>query len=92
MCIRDRNNKISGLPYYKNTDGLTYKVPVAYLIVNAGWKGHKEGNVRVSEKHALVLIADKGATSDELLGLSSAITEDIYEKTQIKIEIEPEVI
>jgi len=40
----------------------------------------------------LVLIADKGATSDELLGLSSAITEDIYEKTQIKIEIEPEVI
>ena len=65
---------------------------MAYLIENAGWKGHKHGNVRVSEKHALVLVADKGATSDELLSLSSSIAEDIYEKTHIRIEIEPEVI
>ena len=66
--------------------------PVAFLIENAGWKGHQQGNVRVSEKHALVLIADKGATSDELLSLSSSIVEDIYKKTQVKLEIEPEVI
>ena len=97
LTVKEKNldelsNKISGLPFYKNADGLTYKVPVAFLIENAGWKGYKQGNVRVSERHALVLIADKGATSDELLNLSSAITEDIYEKTQIKIEIEPEVI
>ncbi len=65
---------------------------MAFLIENAGWKGYKQGKVRVSERHALVLIADEGATSDELLSLSSAITEDIYEKTQVKIEIEPEVI
>jgi UDP-N-acetylmuramate dehydrogenase len=90
--LDDLSNKISGLPYYKNADGLTYKVPVAFLIENAGWKGYKQGKVRVSERHALVLIADEGATSDELLSLSSAITEDIYEKTQVKIEIEPEVI
>ena len=48
--------------------------------------------VRVSKKHALVLIADKGATSDELLSLSSSIVEDIYMKTLVKLEIEPEVI
>ena len=90
--LDELNNKIAGLPYYKNADGLTYKVPVAFLIENAGWKGHQQGNVRVSEKHALVLIADKGATSDELLSLSSSIVEDIYKKTQVKLEIEPEVI
>jgi len=90
--LDELSNKISGLPFYKNADGLTYKVPVAFLIENAGWKGYKQGNVRVSDRHALVLIADQGATSDELLSLSSAISEDIYEKTQVKIEIEPEVI
>ena len=90
--LNELNKKVSGLPYYKNADGLTYKVPVAFLIENAGWKGHQQGNVRVSEKHALVLIADKGATSDELLSLSSSIVEDIYKKTQVKLEIEPEVI
>ena len=90
--LNELNKRVSGLPYYKNADGLTYKVPVAFLIEKAGWKGHQQGNVRVSKKHALVLIADKGATSDELLSLSSSIVEDIYMKTLVKLEIEPEVI
>jgi len=84
-------SKIVNLPYYENIDGLTYKVPVAFLIENLGWKGKKLGNVRVSEKHALVLIADEGASSVDLMSLSSEIADDIYKNTHIKIEIEPEV-
>jgi UDP-N-acetylmuramate dehydrogenase len=79
------------LPHFKNPKDLTYKVPVAFLIENAGWKGKKQGNVRVSEKHALVLIADKGSNSEQLIKLSSVIAKDIYEKTQVELEVEPKI-
>ena len=70
---------------------MTYKVPVAFLIEKAGWKGKKQGNVRVSEKHALVLIADKGSNSEQLIRLFSDIAKDIYEKTQVELEVEPKI-
>ena len=79
------------LPHFKNPKDLTYKVPVAFLIEKAGWKGKKQGNVRVSEKHALVLIADKGSNSEQLIKLSSVIAKDIYEKTQVELEVEPKI-
>ena len=79
------------LPHFKNTKDLTYKVPVAFLIEKAGWKGKKQGNVRVSEKHALVLIADKGSNSEQLIRLFSDIAKDIYEKTQVELEVEPKI-
>ena len=56
-----------------------------------GWKGKKQGNVRVSEKHALVLIADKGSNSEQLIRLFSDISKDIYKKTQVELEVEPKI-
>jgi len=45
----------------------------------------------VSEKHALVLIADKGSNSEQLIRLFSDISKDIYEKTQVELEVEPKI-
>ena len=91
MTFNKLKKKNVDLPHFKNPKDLTYKVPVAFLIENAGWKGKKQGNVRVSEKHALVLIADKGSNSEQLIKLSSVIAKDIYEKTQVELEVEPKI-
>ena len=45
----------------------------------------------MSEKHALVLIADKGSNSEQLIRLFSDISKDIYEKTQVELEVEPKI-
>ena len=48
-------------------DVTLFKVPAAFLIEKSGWKGKEIGNVKVSEKHALVLVVKKGSDSKELL-------------------------
>lgn len=74
---------------YKIGD-LEYKVPAAFLIEKAGWKGKKIGNVGVSEKHSLILINYGKARGDEMLSFSRDIINSVEEK--FGIILEPEVI
>ncbi|SVB51479.1 uncharacterized protein METZ01_LOCUS204333 [marine metagenome] len=72
-------------------DEKKFKIPVAYLIESAGWKGHKEGEVEVSSDHALVIISSGKAKSEDIIGLSTKISEDISNKFNIDLEIEPAI-
>lgn len=65
------------------------KLPAAWLIENCGFKGMREGNVGVHDKQALVLLAYKGATGNELLELAKKIRAAVFSK--FEIDIEPEV-
>ena len=85
------NTKLVNVPFYKDPENLSFKVPVAFLIEQAGWKGKKIGKVRVSHKHALVLITDENAESEDLTNFASLIIEDIYNKHGVKLEIEPNI-
>ena len=89
-AFEDLNKKLNDVPFYKDSNSSRFKVPVAFLIEKAGWKGKRIGKVRVSEKHALILIAEE-STSEDLINFSSLMVNDISKKLGVHLEIEPSI-
>lgn len=77
------------MPSYRLNDQ-SYKIPAAWLIQQAGWKGRQLGNAAVYEHQPLVLINRNNATSQEIVRLADAIIEAVKEKFEITLS--PEVI
>jgi len=77
------------MPHHKTVEG-TYKIPAAWLIEQAGWKGKRLGDAAVSDKHALVLINIDQAKGDEIVALAKKIQKEVNH--QFGILLEPEVI
>ncbi|NND34374.1 MAG: UDP-N-acetylmuramate dehydrogenase [Saprospiraceae bacterium] len=65
------------------------KIPAAWLIEHAGWKGYRKGDAGVYDNHALVLVNHGHATGQEMYQLAEAISDSIQQIFQI--ELEPEV-
>lgn len=80
------------IPGYFLNDGKQVKVPAGWLIEKAGWKGHRSGNAGVHDKQALVLVNNGGASGREIADLAMAIKEDIYQKFDILLEPEVNII
>ncbi len=78
------------VPFYKNNS--LYKVPSAFLIERAGWKGKGLDNIRVSNKHSLVLTTTGNLKGKEVIKFANSIVDDIYNKFKVKLEIEPTLI
>jgi len=76
---------------YQLADG-TYKVPAAYLIEKCGWKGKKYGNAGVYEKQALILINYGKATGSEIAELALKIKESVFQKFNIMLETEVNIL
>lgn len=66
------------------------KVPAGMLLDKLGWRGKKKGRVGTSPNHALVIIADDGATGREIYEFSESMRSDV--KTHFGISLEYEVI
>lgn len=66
------------------------KIPAAYCIEKAGWKGVRLGNAGVYEKQPLVIVNYGGAKPGEITDLAEKIIESVNEK--FKIELKPEVV
>ena len=65
------------------------KVSLGWVLDRiCGLKGYASGNVRLFEKQALVLVAEKNATAEEINLFAKKIEEKVFEKTKIKIERE----
>ena len=78
-------------PVIFENNGL-YKISAAWLIENSGFsKGFTENGVGISEKHTLALV-NRGGTTKNLLEFAEKIRETIFNKFDIELQSEPEII
>jgi UDP-N-acetylmuramate dehydrogenase len=78
-----------GLP----SSGSVFKNPAGHyaakLIEGAGLKGHKQGDARVSEKHANFIISSEQTSAADIEALIEHIQQTV--KQQFNVELETEV-
>jgi UDP-N-acetylmuramate dehydrogenase len=78
------------MPGYADTQGV--KIPAAWLIEFAGWKGYREGDTGVHKDHALVLVNHGAATGAELVALSEKIQDSVENLFGIRLQPEVRII
>lgn len=81
-------SRYSDMPNYKLNDD-EVKIPAAWLIEKAGWKGKRVGDVGTYENQALVIVNHGNATGSEIFKFSKKIQESVLDK--FGIELIPEV-
>lgn len=79
------------LPNFSVSTG-QYKLSAAWLIEDCGFKGHRQGDAGVSEKHALVLVNHGNATGDQILALAASIQTEVTARFGVELEIEPVIL
>lgn len=84
--------KYPELPGYPDKDG-GVKVSLGWILDNVcQLKGQREGNVGLYENQALVLVNFGGASASEIKNFSEKIRGEVFNKTQIEIEMEVRVV
>ena len=81
-----------GLPVFPGADAGSRKLPAAWLIEAAGWKGRREGDAGVSPGHALVLVNHGAATGAQLLALARRIAGSVQADFGVALEPEPRIV
>jgi UDP-N-acetylmuramate dehydrogenase len=80
-----------GLPVWPQSGGRC-KVSAAWMIEAAGFKGLREGDAGISNRHALVLVNHGQATGPQLWALAQRVMQGVAEKFGVQLEPEPVVI
>ncbi|TLP55013.1 MULTISPECIES: UDP-N-acetylmuramate dehydrogenase [Pseudomonas] len=73
---------------YPQADGQV-KLAAGWLIEQAGWKGHREGDAGVHRLQSLVLVNYGQASGAQLHALAQRIQADIFERFGVTLEMEP---
>jgi UDP-N-acetylmuramate dehydrogenase len=68
------------------------KLSAAWLIEAAGFKGLREGDAGVSNRHALVLVNHGKATGPQLWALAQNVMTGVHQKFGVQLEPEPVVV
>jgi UDP-N-acetylmuramate dehydrogenase len=69
-----------------------WKLSAAWLIEAAGFKGHREGDAGISNRHALVLVNHGHASGAELWALAQKVIAGVEAKFGVRLEPEPVVV
>lgn len=83
--------KYPAIPSYNAGDGFK-KVPAAWLIEQAGFKGKQVGNTGTHVTQPLVLVNYGNASGREILALASEIQSVVYRTFAIQLEMEVNII
>jgi len=84
-------SKYEDLVFYKIGPN-QYKIPAGWLIEKTGLKGKRIGNVGVHNKQALVLVNHGNANGSELVNLAEEIKTRIYDKFNINLKTEVNIV
>lgn len=79
------------LPCWPATDG-NRKLSAAGLVDAAGFKGAREGDAGVSERHALVLVNHGAATGAQIHTLAQRIIDAVATRFGVRLEPEPRIV
>ncbi len=71
--------------YFKNP---SRELPAAQLIEDAGLKGLRVGRAHVSQKHANFLVAEPGATADDITTLAAEVVRRVYDQSGYELSEE----
>ncbi|TAM95517.1 MAG: UDP-N-acetylenolpyruvoylglucosamine reductase, partial [Rhodanobacteraceae bacterium] len=72
--------------------GGSSKLSAAWLIESCGFKGLREGDAGISNRHALVLVNHGNATGAQLWALAQHVRDGVRERFCVVLEPEPRVI
>jgi UDP-N-acetylmuramate dehydrogenase len=72
--------------------GGDYKLAAGWLIEACGWKGRNMGRAGVHDRQALVLVNRGRASGQEVMALSAAIQDSVFDRFGIRLEPEPTVL
>ncbi|MEM9548213.1 MAG: UDP-N-acetylmuramate dehydrogenase [Bacteroidota bacterium] len=86
--LEEIQNSYDQVPHYPIDDS-TVKIPAAWLIEKAGFKGKRNGDAGTHKSHALVLVNYGDATGDEMLAFARSIQDGA--ESMFGICLEPEV-
>lgn len=82
--------RFPGMPMFPNKNGMV-KISLAWFLDKAlSLKGFSMGGARLYEKHALVVVADEGASAAEIDLLAHEVSERVFSLAGIRIEREVE--
>lgn len=73
-------------------EGDQEKIPAAWLIDRAGWKGYRLGVVGVHPNQPLVIVNYGGATANEILSLAGRVVADVECRFGIELSMEVNVV
>lgn len=83
---RQLSDNFPDMPVYVSPLPGTVKISAAFLIDKVcGLKGQSFGKARSYEKNALVLVAERDASSEEVRSLAEKITKKVFSVTGIKL-------
>lgn len=80
------------LPAYATDDPQQLKLPAAFLIEQAGWKGKRQGDAGMHTQQALVLVNHGNASGQQLLALAQAVADSVEQLTGIRLEPEVNIV
>lgn len=69
-----------------------WKLSAAWLIETSGYKGMREGDAGISNRHSLVLVNHGRATGAELWAFAQKVIEGVRAKFGVQLEPEPVVV
>lgn len=76
-------------PSYPQPNG-RWKLPAAWLIERAGFrKGQRWGRAGLSERHALAITADPGASANEVVSVARRVRDGVQQKLNVALQPEP---
>jgi len=68
-------------------------VPTGFLIDKAGLIGEQVGGAKIFESQAMIIVNESGkASADDVLSLAQKVRSEIFQKTGLEIDTEPELV
>lgn len=82
----------SELPSFDSGEPGLVKLPAAWLLDQAGWRGKRRGGAGVHEQHALVLVNVDNASGEDLVLLAQEMASSVLGRFGIGLECEVRIV